>query len=293
MFDIEILGYDFHYEHNKNKYPVLKIEARHEDEFLGIPMLEFERVYDAYDWVYNWIDDLNDKELDDMIKDFVDRLWKEFHKGIPKAYGIRINITLPIRPNIWIKQHIDSEFKKCLAIKRDEDKFYRALSNSRFGLGIEPNHYYAVLPRGSSKWEAQMKMFENYIKTGKVEFVPNRDIRTLLPESYYIDTDTVLADSIVDTLRYAQYDINKEVERAKEKIKEYEKMRIENVIFNDPATIVFWRDGSKTVVKAKDEPYDPEKGLAMAIAKKAYGNEGNYYNEFKKFIKDAKEEKNE
>lgn len=61
-------------------------------------------------------------------------------------------------------------------------------------------------------------------------------------------------------------------------------LRIVNVIFNDPATIIFWNDGSKTVVKCKkDEVFDPEKGLAMAIAKKALGNQGNYYNEFKKW----------
>ena len=59
---------------------------------------------------------------------------------------------------------------------------------------------------------------------------------------------------------------------------------IKNVIFNDPATIVFWGDGTKTVVKAENEPFDPEKGLAMAIAKKALGNKGNYYNEFKKWL---------
>ena len=45
--------------------------------------------------------------------------------------------------------------------------------------------------------------------------------------------------------------------------------KIKNVIFNKPATIVFWEDGTKTVVKAIDEPFDEEKGLAMAIAKKA------------------------
>lgn len=56
------------------------------------------------------------------------------------------------------------------------------------------------------------------------------------------------------------------------------------VIFNDPATIVFWLDGTKTVVKAVDESFDPEKGLAMAIAKKHLGNEGNYYNTFKKWL---------
>ena len=61
--------------------------------------------------------------------------------------------------------------------------------------------------------------------------------------------------------------------------------RIVNVIFNDPATIVFWSDNTKTVVKCQDDDiYDPEKGLAMAIAKKYFGNKGNYCNEFKKWL---------
>lgn len=64
---------------------------------------------------------------------------------------------------------------------------------------------------------------------------------------------------------------------------------IKKVIFNDPATIVFWNDGSKTVVKAHDEVFDPEKGLAMAISKKLLGNKGNYYNEFKKWLPEEEE----
>lgn len=64
-----------------------------------------------------------------------------------------------------------------------------------------------------------------------------------------------------------------------------ENLAVTNVIFNDPATIVFWNDGTKTVVKRQnDEPYDPEKGMAMAVAKKALGNEGNYYNTFSKYL---------
>ena len=66
---------------------------------------------------------------------------------------------------------------------------------------------------------------------------------------------------------------------------------IKKVIFNDPATIVFWNDGTKTVVKAHDEEFDPEKGLAMAISKKLLGNKGNYYNEFKKWLPEEEEEK--
>lgn len=47
--------------------------------------------------------------------------------------------------------------------------------------------------------------------------------------------------------------------------------RIEKVIFHDPATIVIWKDKSKTVVKCHNEPFDREKGLAMCIAKKVLG----------------------
>lgn len=67
---------------------------------------------------------------------------------------------------------------------------------------------------------------------------------------------------------------------------------IKNVYFNDPVTVVLWTDGTKTIVRAQNnEPYDPEKGLAMAFAKKALGNKGSYYDEFKKRLPERKEEK--
>ena len=62
------------------------------------------------------------------------------------------------------------------------------------------------------------------------------------------------------------------------------KPKIKKVIFNNPATIIFWNDGTKTVVKANDEQFDPEKGMAMAISKKMLGNEGCYYETFKKWL---------
>ena len=77
------------------------------------------------------------------------------------------------------------------------------------------------------------------------------------------------------------------------KINYYDKMfmrqlEIKKVIFNDPATIVYWEDRTKTVVKCEKEKYDPEKGLAMAIAKKALGNQGNYFEVFKKWVGEDK-----
>ena len=60
---------------------------------------------------------------------------------------------------------------------------------------------------------------------------------------------------------------------------------IKDVIFNEPATIIIWKDGTKTVVKCQEgEGYDPEKGMAMAISKKALGNKGNYCEVFKKWL---------
>lgn len=66
---------------------------------------------------------------------------------------------------------------------------------------------------------------------------------------------------------------------------DYNKRRIKKVIFNDPATIIFWEDGSKTVVKCQpNDKYDKMTGFAMACAKYMFGNKGNYYEVFKKWV---------
>lgn len=60
---------------------------------------------------------------------------------------------------------------------------------------------------------------------------------------------------------------------------------IKDVIFAPPATIVYWSDGSKTVVKCSEKDvFDPEKGLAMAIAKHCGGNKGGYYKEIQNWV---------
>ena len=59
---------------------------------------------------------------------------------------------------------------------------------------------------------------------------------------------------------------------------------IKNVKFNGPATIVFWADGTKTVVKCQaGDDYSKEVGLAMCIVKKAFGNTSKYNDIFKKW----------
>lgn len=103
----------------------------------------------------------------------------------------------------------------------------------------------------------------------KTRWTIDRPLNPLYGITQYIDKDVKITS---DVLKRMEAEMEKEMREPKK------------VIFNDPATIVFWHDGTKTVVKAIDEPFDPEKGLAMAIAKKYLGNEGNYYNTFKKWL---------
>lgn len=68
----------------------------------------------------------------------------------------------------------------------------------------------------------------------------------------------------------------------KEQIKEKNKYEIADVIFNGPATIVFWKDGTKTVVKCtKGDTFSEDSGVALCIAKKMMGDS------FHRVLKDA------
>lgn len=123
---------------------------------------------------------------------------------------------------------------------------------------------------------------------------------TLGPKHYLVEWNKVrsLTEAAVPILSDVKMQI--EVEKyCDEDIKQVRNLyyglslSIKDVIFNPPATIVFWMDGTKTVVKDQGEVfYDPEKGMAMAVAKKAFGNQGNYYNQFSKYL-DIYEKKQE
>lgn len=101
-----------------------------------------------------------------------------------------------------------------------------------------------------------------------------------IDETNYFDTDSIIE-------RYPKEDIKVLMDLLEIRRRYMMSPSIKKVIFNNPATIVFWTDGTKTIVKVgENETFDKEKGLAMAISKKALGNNGRYYNEFKKFLEE-------
>lgn len=76
-------------------------------------------------------------------------------------------------------------------------------------------------------------------------------------------------------------------------IHERKSLGIKNIVFNSPATIVFWDDNTKTVVKCGEgDVFDPEKGVAMAVMKRALGTnetDSNYLDKVKKYLDQYKE----
>lgn len=83
--------------------------------------------------------------------------------------------------------------------------------------------------------------------------------------------DSFVAKQLAKNLLNTTYGINSKTLKEEIQMKTQYKSAcnpIKKVIFNDPATIVFWKDGTKTIVKCQEgAEFDPEKGLAMAISR--------------------------
>lgn len=66
---------------------------------------------------------------------------------------------------------------------------------------------------------------------------------------------------------------------------------LKKVIYNGPATIILWNDGTKTVVKCKEgDPYSPEAGFALAVLKRLTGS--NFHRCLKEARKEAVKDEN-
>lgn len=117
----------------------------------------------------------------------------------------------------------------------------------------------------------------------KLPWNPSKDVIRVSANNLGIDIDRAIYTEMVidysrqsteraeknDIVRFGMYNVN-----------------IREVIFDNPATIVLWSDGTKTVVKCgPDDIFDKEKGLAMAIVKKMAGNDSRFHKVFKKWCK--------
>ena len=108
-------------------------------------------------------------------------------------------------------------------------------------------------------------ILENNFDENVIGYISSKVIEILFRKNYSLKNDLELTNRELDA------------QHIKSIKQEKEMPKIKKAIFNDPATIVLWDDGTKTVVRCdRLDSFDPEKGIAMAVAKKAYGNTGKY-----------------
>ena len=136
----------------------------------------------------------------------------------------------------------------------DEFYIYGELIDVNYSLNHRDN--YAV-------FEAKTQVFFEEGEAMLVRLVPNspldRKLCTIDPSKVDISKELKMLESLATMQKTARHSKHSEIKR---------------VIFNNPATIVFWIDGSKTVVK------------------RALGDQGNYYNEFRKWLPSKEESTN-
>lgn len=118
-----------------------------------------------------------------------------------------------------------------------------------------------------------------YIGTYNPYFSLDNDIHSYLKH----DVSTV-NETATDKLYRALFEGKFKFERKPEEIKMKIIINIEKVIFNPPATIVIWKDGTKTVVKcAEGDEYNHSAGIALCVMKKVCGD--SFHENLKRFVK--------
>ena len=67
-------------------------------------------------------------------------------------------------------------------------------------------------------------------------------------------------------------------------------LTIKKIVYNPPATIVFWNDGTKTVSKCESgDIYTKEMGFMLCVLKKKYGNK-TFHDMMEKYVYSLNEE---
>ena len=146
--------------------------------------------------------------------------------------------------------------------------------------GTHIRYFYIFWPSVGNQTQAATSIWASFFDT-YYEQRKSDKFWTKENPNLYISTDCNSGKSLADE---RTKNIYKRMVNSMYGTNPYYRPEIKNVIFNDPATIVFWTDGTKTVVKCQEgDEFDPEKGLTMAIAKKAYGNKGTYCKEINKW----------
>lgn len=158
-----------------------------------------------------------------------------------------------------------------------EDRDAISAINKKLKESPATHRYYLVVDTCGNVAELHCKdgffAVDGYVKDNKDIVITSYEV------NYKEEKDMRKNDATVGEVYKSMTDAQQKVcqfmiaEALKNVIRSFTPESIKKVIYNDPATIIFWSDGTKTVVKCmEDEDYDPEKGFMAAVTKKVFGD---------------------
>ena len=190
--------------------------------------------------------------------------------------------------NEWRKNHAQesSESRKALELGEAFHEGFRAGLKGYTVADMYPKSIFISTARQNGR-AAFMEAFKRYLNSNNVPYVEiSKGENNMAEHTIHIRPETASLSELSKTAAKFLSAYNNRPKLP----------GIKNVIFSGPCTIVLWEDGTKTVVRCEKDVLDPEKGLAMAIAKKALGTNksgSNYYDIFKKWLPKDEEEEND
>ena len=202
---------------------------------------------------------------------------------------------LEVLKDYIIVARLEGDSVNSIVVERDDDPIFRPVPKHYLVGEIADRLYeYEQLGYTPEELKELIRRYQAYrfgVNSiyGKTSDI---DVASLYPKQLYVLPARCNGKTELERRIYEEMYIKNDIADAQKRYDEWiinqlrptsKTPEIKDVIFNDPATIVFWADGTKTVVKATNEAFDPEKGLAMAISKKFFGNKGNYFNQIKKW----------
>lgn len=228
----------------------------------------------------------------------MEKNWEDFYYMLPPRHGKSVAldaIKLGEKELEYCKRDVEETVRLYEAFKEKEEDMYDWMAHSWKEIMDDMGtilHRRQIAEKDFKSnewvWEISEDIWQRLKE--KPEFISNCYSTSLPATIYCIDVCvTKFAQNYIKLIRKVKKEENMGLYDATGYVKyrsiNYTLPKIKDVKFEDPATIVFWADGTKTVVRAQDEAYDPEKGLAMAIARKAMGNKREYYHVFLKWLK--------
>lgn len=149
--------------------------------------------------------------------------------------------------------------------------------NKKLKKSSSTHRYYLVVEASGKITEPNCKngffAVDGYVKDNKDIVITSYEVNHK-EESNMKSNDTTVSD-VYNSMTHCQKKVCQFMiaEALKNAIRTFTPDSIKKVIYNDPATIIFWSDGTKTIVKCmEDEDYDPEKGFMAAVTKKVFGD---------------------